>query len=158
MREQIAGILALVEDAVIGQLGEANQATKSSTDTKEISLMHIMASSSLGNDFRSAANYFVVEQAVQKCVLNHPSVDAAAAKLIDVPYLTIHMATFIKLEFEKISVDKARFKKRFPKLAKAVEKKKFKVEDGTSTIRINTARYSSTPTVISYYKVTIPKA
>lgn len=83
--------------------------------------------------FRKAAFYSAVQEAVQKCVPEHPSVDAAGAKSVDAPSFTVPMVEFVKHEDEKNYLDDIRMEERFLKLAEAVEKRRVGVENGVLT-------------------------
>lgn len=68
MREQIGTILNLVGDAVMHLSGCAVRATKSSLDTKVVSVIQAVLNRALAKDFRRAAFYTAVQGAVQKYV------------------------------------------------------------------------------------------
>lgn len=82
-----------------------------------------------------------------------PEVDAVAAKLVDAPSFSVHLTKFVKQEVETNTLHKAKTKKRFLKLAKAVEEKKIKVEGGIPKLRIDTARSPKPPRDMSSDKV-----
>lgn len=127
-------------------------------DTKVSSVIWTVVSGALAKAFRSAAFYCTVEEAVQKCGSEPPSMDAVVARFIDVPSFTVAVAKFIGHEDEKIALDKTKMGALFVKLAEAVEESKLKVADGTPTKPINTSRSSGPSTELSDGKLTIRNA
>lgn len=88
MSEQISSIPVLVENAMILLFKDADRFMESSPDRKMISVIQTLAGRALAKSFRSTAFYSAVGDAVQKCVTEPPSVDAAAVKIIDAPSLS----------------------------------------------------------------------
>lgn len=62
-----------------------------------------------------------------------PSVDVAAAKLVDSPSFTVLVAKYIKQEVRKNSLVKAKIMKRCMKLGEAVQKKEITEGDRVPT-------------------------
>lgn len=121
VREQIASIPALVENAVMRFFGNAGKVTESSPNTKVIPVIKTVVSGALAKDLRSAAACFAVEDAVHKWAQEPPSVDTVAAKLIDALSSTVPVVRFVKKEVEKNVLDRAKMEESFVRLAGAVE-------------------------------------
>lgn len=156
--EQIASIPALLEDAVVRLFGDAGRVTESTPDTKVISVIQTVVSRSLVNLFRSVAFYLALEGAVHKCVSEPPSFDAVATRMIDASAFVVPVAKFIKKEFKRSSLDKAKIEERFNKMAETVMEEKISEEDGILTKRMDSAQSKSPPTDISGDKKTSPNA
>lgn len=109
-------------------------------DTKVYSVIETAVSRALAKGFRSTTYYSAVEEDVHKCVPEAMSVDTVAVKLVDAPSFTVHDAKFFKLGVDKNSLDKTMMKKRFARLAEAVELKEVNVADVIPTRRIGAAR------------------
>lgn len=63
----------------------ANQSTDSSQYKNVISVIKTVDSRALAKDFQSATLYSALNEAVQKCVRDTPSVDVVAVTLADAP-------------------------------------------------------------------------
>lgn len=92
--EQISSIQAVAKVAVIGFSGGAGRDTEPSPDIKILSVIRTVVSRAVVKGFRIAAFYSAVEEALQKLIPKFPSVDAVAAKLINVTFFTVPVASF----------------------------------------------------------------
>lgn len=99
--------------------------------------------------YRRAAFYSVVEEAVQNCVQEAPSVVAVPTKLFDAPSFNVPVAIFVKHEVERNSIDKTKMKERFVKLAEDVVEKKIQIEDRIPTKGNDLVRSPSPPTDVA---------
>lgn len=86
--EEVASVLALVEDAVVPLLGEAASYMESIQDTKMISLIDKVVRRALPRGFQSAAYCSAVEETIRKRVSKSRSVEAEAIVLGNAPALS----------------------------------------------------------------------
>lgn len=78
VREQIASILALLEDAVVRLFGDAGGAKETRPDTKLKSVLRTVVNRAVAQAFQSLSFYLVVERAVQKFLPEHRNTEAPA--------------------------------------------------------------------------------
>lgn len=108
IREQVATIPALVDDALTRLFGDAGRSSDSSLDTKVIFVIPTVVSIALDNAIRSAAYYSAVEEAVQECKPASPILDAVEAKLVEAPSFMVPVGKFVKHRGKENSVDKTK--------------------------------------------------
>lgn len=96
----IDSIPVLVEEAILRLIGDMDQATESSLDTKVISLIPTAVNRALARGFRSATFYAVVEEVVHECVPKPRMIDAVARKRVNSPFFTVPVAKLVKHEVQ----------------------------------------------------------
>lgn len=116
-----------------------------------------VVSRALNKRFRGTAFYSAVDEMRYTCVPEPPSFDTVSTKLVNTLSFTEPVATFVKHEIEKSSLDKGEKEKPFEKLPEAVEEKKINIENGILTKRKDSVWFPSPPESISNDKKRIEK-
>lgn len=114
-----------------------------------ISVIQALVNTVLSEDFRSTAFYSPVGEAVEKFVSAPQGIDAVTTIVIDTSAFTVPVAKFIKHELEKNSLEKAKMKERFNKLAESANEKNIKEEDGILTKKMDSVPSPSPSTETS---------
>lgn len=86
---------------------------------------------------RGVSFYTVVKQAAQKWVSAPQSVAAVAIKMVDAPTFTIPVSMCIKQDVENNSLQKAKIKEQFNKLAEVAQVKNVKKKDRILTKKMD---------------------
>lgn len=138
VRERIASFRALVADTVVHLFEDVGRITKSSTDTKVLSVIRPVVNNAISKTFKSATFYVAVEQAVHMYASKPKIADTVATRMINVTSLTVRAAKFKNHEIKKSSFKKR--KMELVQLAEAVHGNIIREDDGIPTKKMDLSR------------------